>query len=139
MSAYDVRISDWSSDVFSSDLRDRGVTRDLLMRAKAAGYAGLVLAIDVPVPANRERDRRTGMTIPPRFSLRSMLAFARHPLWCWNILVRRPVKLANFAGQRAEPGSTLLNFIHSQLEPKLSCVGMSTEARRRGKECVSTG
>src|SRR3546814_2787196 len=47
--------------------RDRGVTRDLLMRAKAAGYAGLVLAIDVPVPANRERDRRTGMTIPPRF------------------------------------------------------------------------
>src|SRR3546814_5571261 len=104
MSAYDVRISDWSSDVFSSDLRDRGVTRDLLMRAKAAGYAGLVLAIDVPVPANRERDRRTGMTIPPRFSLRSMLAFARHPLWCWNILVRRPVKLANFAGQRAEPG-----------------------------------
>src|SRR3546814_7277941 len=75
--------------------RDRGVTRDLLMRAKAAGYAGLVLAIDVPVPANRERDRRTGMTIPPRFSLRSMLAFARHPLWCWNILRRRPVKLAN--------------------------------------------
>src|SRR3546814_2773350 len=60
------------------------------------------------------------MTIPPRFSLRSMLAFARHPLWCWNILVRRPVKLANFAGQRAEPGSTLLNFINSQFEPKLS-------------------
>src|SRR3546814_18502214 len=60
------------------------------------------------------------MTIPPRFSLRSMLAFARHPLWCWNILVRRPVKLANFAGQRAEPGSTLLNFITSQFEPKLS-------------------
>lgn len=100
--------------------RDRGVTRDLLLRAKAAGYAGLVLAIDVPVPANRERDRRTGMTIPPRFGLRSMLAFARHPLWCWNILVRRPVKLANFAGQRAEPGSTLLNFINSQFEPKLS-------------------
>src|SRR3546814_19306414 len=103
------------------------------MRAKAAGYAGLVLAIDVPVPANRERDRRTGMTIPPRFSLRSMLAFARHPLWCWNILVRRPVKLANFAGQRAEPGSTLLNFINSQFEPKLSWSDLEWVAEQNGR------
>src|SRR3546814_20266074 len=76
--------------------RDRGVTRDLLMRAKAAGYAGLVLAIDVPVPANRQRDRRTGMTIPPRFSLRSTLAFPTPPLLLWNLLVRHPLTLANF-------------------------------------------
>src|SRR3546814_17374423 len=39
--------------------RDRGVTRDLLMRAQAAGSACLVLAIDVPVPAHRKRARPT--------------------------------------------------------------------------------
>src|SRR3546814_12239613 len=66
------------------------------------------------------RSTRTDTLFPYTTLFRSMLAFARHPLWCWNILVRRPVKLANFAGQRAEPGSTLLNFINSQFEPKLS-------------------
>ncbi|MHA4837665.1 alpha-hydroxy acid oxidase [Sphingopyxis sp. MSC1_008] len=100
--------------------RDRGLTRELVLRAKAAGYAALILAIDVPVPANRERDKRTGMTIPPRFDLASLLAFARHPAWCWNTLVRQPVKLANFSDMRAEPGTTLLNFINSQFEPQLS-------------------
>jgi L-lactate dehydrogenase (cytochrome) len=100
--------------------RDRGLTQELLLRAKAAGYVALVLAIDVPVPANRERDKRSGMTIPPRFGLASMSAFARHPMWCWNNLVRYPMKLANFSGQRAEPGSTLLSFINNQFEPKLS-------------------
>src|SRR3546814_7524548 len=77
------------------------------------------------------------MTIPPRFSLRSMLAFARHPLWCWNILVRRPVKLANFAGQRAEPGSTLLNFINSQFEPKLSWSDLEWRSEEHTSELQS--
>lgn len=97
--------------------RDRGLSRELIQRARDAGYAALVLAVDIPVPANRERDRRNGMVIPPRFNARTTFRFARHPLWCWNTLVRRPVTLANFSGARADPGVSLLSFINQQFDP----------------------
>lgn len=100
--------------------RDRGITLELIQRAKAAGYKALILTVDVQVPANRERDRRNGMTIPPKFGLKTMLDFARHPLWCWNVLVKQPVALANFSGDRADPGVPLLTFINEQFDPSIS-------------------
>lgn len=100
--------------------RDRGLTLELLQRARAAGYQALILAIDVQVPANRERDRRSGMLIPPKFGLKTVLDFALCPRWCWNVLVRRPVTLANFSGERADPGVPLLNFINQQFDPSIS-------------------
>lgn len=100
--------------------RDRGITRELIQRARAAGYAALILAVDIPVPANRERDKRNGMVIPPKFTPRTLLEFARHPLWCWNVLVRQPVTLANFSGDRAGPGVPLLSFISQQFDPAVT-------------------
>lgn len=99
--------------------RDRGLSLELLQRARDAGYAALILTVDVQVPANRERDRRSGMLIPPKFTLGSMFDFALHPAWCWNVLVRRPVTLANFAGRRADPGMSLLSFINEQFDPAI--------------------
>ena len=100
--------------------RDRGLSRELIQRAKAAGYAALMLTIDVQVPANRERDRRSGMVIPPKFNAHTIFEFARAPRWCWDVLVRRPVTLANFAGNRADPGVPLLSFINQQFDPTIT-------------------
>src|SRR5690349_10809162 len=36
--------------------KDREITRELLRRAKAAGYRGIVLTVDTPVLGRRERD-----------------------------------------------------------------------------------
>lgn len=99
--------------------RDRAISLELLQRAKVAGYQALILTVDVQVPANRERDRRSGMVIPPRFGLRTMIDFALHPGWCWNVLARRPVTLANFRGDRADPGVPLLSFINQQFDPEI--------------------
>lgn len=46
--------------------RDRNVTREILERARAAGYRALCLTIDVPVSARRERDLHNGFVVPPR-------------------------------------------------------------------------
>jgi 4-hydroxymandelate oxidase len=46
-------------------LRDRGVSRDLVERAIAAGYGGILLTADVPVVGHRPRDRRTPLEPPP--------------------------------------------------------------------------
>ncbi len=102
--------------------RDRELTRDLIARAKAAGYTRLVVTVDVPVTANRERDHRSGMTIPPKLTLSSMLEFSKRPGWVWSYLTNKPPKLANVAiegaGGRAKPISPA--YISSQFDSSVT-------------------
>jgi len=44
--------------------RDRGVTRALLDEALAHGFGAVLVTVDAPVSGRRERDFRTGFTIP---------------------------------------------------------------------------
>jgi isopentenyl diphosphate isomerase/L-lactate dehydrogenase-like FMN-dependent dehydrogenase len=44
--------------------RDRAVTRSFVDQAVEAGYEALVLTVDAPRPGRRERDLRTGFTVP---------------------------------------------------------------------------
>jgi 4-hydroxymandelate oxidase len=44
--------------------KDRGLTRNLVERAAAAGYRALVLTVDVPLIGRRERDLRNGFALP---------------------------------------------------------------------------
>src|SRR5581483_3052887 len=44
--------------------RDLGLRRELVDRARAAGYGALVLTVDTPVLGRRERDLRSGFAIP---------------------------------------------------------------------------
>jgi 4-hydroxymandelate oxidase len=45
--------------------RDRGLTRALVERARAAGYRALVLTVDAPVLGRRLADVRNGFELPP--------------------------------------------------------------------------
>ena len=49
--------------------RDRGVTRELVQRAAAAGYEALCLTVDTPLAGARERDRRNRMRMPAHLGL----------------------------------------------------------------------
>jgi len=61
--------------------KDRGVTRELIARCKQAGYKALCLTIDVPVRGKRERELRSGMGIPMKFTPWSLASFAFRPNW----------------------------------------------------------
>jgi L-lactate dehydrogenase (cytochrome) len=98
--------------------RDRELTRDLMARAKAAGYTRLVVTVDVPVTANRERDHRSGMTIPPKLTLNSIVQFARRPSWVWDYLTNTPPGLANIAGGRLKPVSPA--YISNQFDSSVT-------------------
>jgi 4-hydroxymandelate oxidase len=52
--------------------RDPGVTAELVARAKDAGFTALVLTVDTPVLGRRERDFRTGFTIPSEITIPSL-------------------------------------------------------------------
>ncbi len=49
--------------------RDAGVTRHLVDSAREHGFSALVLTVDTPVVGRRERDHRTGFTIPPSVTI----------------------------------------------------------------------
>jgi isopentenyl diphosphate isomerase/L-lactate dehydrogenase-like FMN-dependent dehydrogenase len=52
--------------------RDEGVTRELVRQAVEHGFTALVLTVDTPVLGRRERDFRTGFTIPPGIEVVSL-------------------------------------------------------------------
>jgi L-lactate dehydrogenase (cytochrome) len=103
--------------------KDRGLTRELVARCKAAGYRALALTVDTPVPGNRERDRRTGMTIPPSLTLRSLLSFAAHPYWSLHYLLDRDFELKNVAHRAQSIAGRpvpLVEYIGSQFDRSLT-------------------
>jgi len=100
--------------------RDRGLSQEFVQRCKAAHYDALCLTVDTPVPGNRERDRRTGMTMPPKFDLRGLASFAFHPGWTWNFLKNPDFRLANVSHRvDALSGGAMgiIQYVSGQFDP----------------------
>jgi 4-hydroxymandelate oxidase len=53
---------------------DRGVTRDLVERAVAAGASALIVTVDVPLLGRREADERNRFELPPELVLANLRA-----------------------------------------------------------------
>ncbi len=68
--------------------RDLDIRRDMLARAKAAGFSTLVLTVDVPVASRRERQVRSGLTNPPRLTPRLLAQVATCPAWAMGMAAR---------------------------------------------------
>jgi L-lactate dehydrogenase (cytochrome) len=73
--------------------KDRGLNRAMLARAKEAGVNVMMLTVDSIVGGNRERDLRTGFSIPFRLTLGGMLEFALKPMWGLNYLTHERYRL----------------------------------------------
>jgi L-lactate dehydrogenase (cytochrome) len=65
---------------------DPAMCDDLLDRAAAVGCRVLLVTIDVPGTAWRPRDLRNGLSVPPRFDLRTLLQMAVRPSWAMATL-----------------------------------------------------
>ncbi|MFY8298865.1 alpha-hydroxy acid oxidase [Pseudoalteromonas sp. SS15] len=61
--------------------KDRGLNRAMMERAKAAGVQVMMLTVDSITGGNRERDLRTGFSIPFRLTLAGLIQFAIKPMW----------------------------------------------------------
>ncbi len=99
--------------------KDRGLTYELIERCKKAKFNALCLTIDTIVAGNRERDLRTGMTMPPKFTLNSLLSFATRPRWVYNYLTHEEFKLANLDGQADMSNISVIDYINSQFDTNL--------------------
>ena len=73
--------------------KDRGLNRAMLENAKAAGIDVLMLTVDTITGGNRERDLRTGFSIPFRLNLTGLVNFAIKPRWAFNYLMHEKFSL----------------------------------------------
>lgn len=89
--------------------RDETIRRDMLKRAKNAGFSTLVLTVDVPVASRRERQVRSGLTSPPRLTPRLLWQVAQRPAWALGTArlgMPRMRLIDDYAGQLTGMGST---------------------------------
>ena len=61
--------------------KDRGLNRAMMQKAKNSGIKVMMLTVDSITGGNRERDLRTGFSIPFRLTLGGMMQFAMKPMW----------------------------------------------------------
>src|SRR5437868_7313789 len=73
--------------------KDRGLNRAMLQRAKDARLDIMMLTVDSITGGNRERDLRTGFSIPFRMTLAGMLQFAVKPTWAIDYFTHERFKL----------------------------------------------
>src|SRR3954462_6025033 len=87
--------------------RDRGLNRAMMQRAKAAGVEIMMLTVDSITGGNRERDLRTGFSIPFRLTLAGMAQFGLKPRWAIDYLTHEKFSLPQLDAHIAFGGSAL--------------------------------
>ncbi|MEO1249070.1 MAG: alpha-hydroxy acid oxidase, partial [Pseudomonadota bacterium] len=73
--------------------KDRGLNRAMMQRAKEAGVEVMMLTVDSITGGNRERDLRTGFSIPFKLTLGGMFQFAIKPAWGINYVTHEGFRL----------------------------------------------
>ena len=108
--------------------RDRGLTRSFVDRCIEAQYDALCVTVDTAVAGNRERDIVTGMTIPPSFTLRSMLNFAGKWSWLAGLIHNQDFTLANLTENidpRKSGALSIFEYVNQQFDPSISWADIS--------------
>ena len=68
--------------------RREEIRTDIIKRAEDSGYHTLVVTADVPWPSMRERQRRAGITIPPKLTPKILYRIMVRPEWALKTLLR---------------------------------------------------
>lgn len=95
----------------------REVVAPLLGRLRAAGVTTLVVTVDVPIAAKRERELRAGFSVPLRPSLKLLGGALSHPRWFAGTALRTLLDggvphFENYGAQRGGPIVTGLRDDH---------------------------
>ena len=102
--------------------KDRGLNRAMMERAKAAGVEVMMLTVDSITGGNRERDKRTGFSIPFKLTLAGMLQFAMKPTWGLNYLTHESFRLPQL-DEHVDMGSgamSISKYFTEMLDPSMN-------------------
>lgn len=94
--------------------KDKGLVKEMIDRAREAGYTALILTVDFPIAGNRERDPRNGFSIPPKIGLKQAWQALMAPAWSVDYVIRPSVKYANLSAETA--AVSLQDFVYDQFD-----------------------
>jgi len=119
--------------------KDRGLNRAMMERAKAAGVDVMMLTVDSITGGNRERDLRTGFSIPFRLNLAGMFQFAIKPMWGFNYLVHERFRLPQLDGHVDMSGGAVSigRYFTDMLDPSMTWEDVADMVRQwDGQFCL---
>lgn len=64
------------------------VLADLMRRCREAAYETVMVTVDVPYKTRRDHDIHNGLSVPPRFDLKTLWQMSTHPEWALRMLRR---------------------------------------------------
>ncbi|WP_438390108.1 alpha-hydroxy acid oxidase [Caballeronia sp. DA-9] len=85
-------------------MRDRGFIASLIRRAEAAECSALVLTLDLQIQGQRHKDRKNGLSAPPKLTPRNIVNMMSRPRWCAGMLGTPRRTFGNIVGHA--PGVT---------------------------------
>ncbi len=103
--------------------KNRSISYDFVKRCKKSGYKAIMLTVDAPVGGKRERNLRTGMTVPPRLTLSSIIDAALHPSWWWNFIFGKRISFANVENSldgKKQKLTNIMTYINEQFDPSVT-------------------
>jgi L-lactate dehydrogenase (cytochrome) len=102
--------------------KDRGLNRSMFERAKAAGVNVMMLTVDSITGGNRERDKRTGFSIPFRLTTAGAMQFAIRPRWALNYVLHERFRLPQLE-EHVDMGSgamSIQRYFTDMLDPSMT-------------------
>ena len=102
--------------------KDRGLNKAMMDSAKEAGVEVMMLTVDSITGGNRERDLRTGFSIPFRLTLGGMFQFAIKPMWGINYVTHERFKLPQLDDHVDMSGGALSigRYFTEMLDPSMT-------------------
>jgi L-lactate dehydrogenase (cytochrome) len=122
-------------------LRDRSFVEGLIERAGNANCSALVVTMDLQVFGQRHKDKKNGLSTPPRPTLRNLLNLASKPRWCWNMLGTRHRQFGNIVGHAkgVDNIGSLVEWTREQFDPRLSWQDIEWIKKRWGGKLIVKG
>jgi L-lactate dehydrogenase (cytochrome) len=119
--------------------RDRGLNRAMMQRAREAGVEVMMLTVDSITGGNRERDLRTGFSIPFRLTPGGMYQFAVKPMWGINYLAHESFKLPQL-DQHVDMGGGAMSigrYFTEMLDPSMNWDDVAEMVKQwKGQFCL---
>lgn len=102
--------------------KDRGLNTAMMERAKASNINVMMLTVDSITGGNRERDLRTGFTIPFRLSLAGLFEFMRKPAWGINYVTHEKFSLPQLEAHidMGSGSSSIGDYFTKMLDPSMN-------------------
>ena len=119
--------------------KDRGLNKAMMDRAQTAGVKIMMLTVDLITGGNRERDLRTGFSIPFRLTLAGMLQFAIKPGWALNYFTHERFRLPQLDEHVDMGGGTtsISGYFTNMLDPSMTWADVAEMVKQwNGKFCL---